>query len=241
MATITVNPSDVTVSSGTFSTSGSGSISWTAPTIPSGATVTSCVLTGKATASSTSVKTIKVNNQSVSVSTSGASFSIDLSDSVVTQSVPVAIEDKSWSNTNVKFTNMVYTITYTDTEAANPTITFTQNSGGYILYNGTTYENNFTLTLKRNSNIDFSIYANDGYYIKSTDDGVLGTRTYGEDTTSIENISLDMTIDYNYTIVYERKSTGTTNNIHIGDFNIKTIYLGDTPIAAAYLGDKKLL
>lgn len=151
MATITVNPSDVTVSSGTFSTSGSGSISWTAPTIPSGATVTSCVLTGKATASSTSVKTIKVNNQSVSVSTSGASFSIDLSDSVVTQSVPVAIEDNSWSNTNVKFTNMVYTI------------------------------------------------------------------------------------------VYERKSTGTTNNIHIGDFNIKTIYLGDTPIAAAYLGDKKLL
>ena len=136
MVTITVNPSDVTVSSDTFSTSGSGSISWTAPTIPSGATVTSCVLAGKATASSTSVKTIKINNQSVSVSTSGTSFSIDLSDSVATQSVPVAIEDNSWSNTNVKFTNMVYTITYT--EAANPTITFTQNSGGYILYNGTT-------------------------------------------------------------------------------------------------------
>lgn len=309
MATITVNPSDVTVSSGIFSTSGSGSISLTAPTIPSEATVTSCVLTGKATASSTNVKTIKVNNQSVSVSTSGTSFSIDLSDSVATQSVPVAITDNSWSNTNVKFTNMVYTVTYdlvstsytvtfkdwdgtvlkTETVASggsasaptnptrsgytfsgwdkdynnvtsdlvvtaqytkNPIITFTQNSGGYVLCNGTKYVGNSTVSVQRGSSVDITVYANENYYIKSIQ--MSGFEDLIEDPNDrvttypfgFENIHTDEGLTIEYARVdgtEEPPTTPSTSHILIGNNRVNKIYIGNTSISKVYLGDTRLL
>ena len=43
MATITSIPSDKTLSMNKNSTSGSTTISWTSPTIPNDATITSCV------------------------------------------------------------------------------------------------------------------------------------------------------------------------------------------------------
>ena len=74
--TVTSTPNDLTLSAG-YNSSKSGKISWTAPTVPDGATIKSCVLTGKATASSTNVTSIKINDQSITVSTSGYNFTID--------------------------------------------------------------------------------------------------------------------------------------------------------------------
>ena len=307
--TVTSTPSDVTVSSGIFSTSGSGSISLTAPTIPSGATVTSCVLTGKATASSTNVKTIKVNNQSVSVSTSGTSFSIDLADSVATQSVPVAITDNSWSNTNVQFTNMTYTVTYelasvlytvtfkdwdgtvlkTQTVASggaasapdnptrdgyafsgwdkdynhvtsdlvvtaqytkNPIITFIQNSGGYVLCNGTRYVGNSTVSVQRGSNVNIIVYANENYYIKSIQmsgfDNLIEDPNARETTYpfDFENIHTDEGLTIEYARVdgtEEPPTTPSTSNILIGNNRVTKIYIGNTSISKVYLGDIRLL
>ena len=75
MATVTATPT----SSGSLSISGttqrSGTISWTAPSVPSGETISSCVLTGTATASmSKGSATITVNGSSV---TSGQQFTIN--------------------------------------------------------------------------------------------------------------------------------------------------------------------
>ena len=75
-STVTSTPSDLTLSAG-YNSSKSGTISWTAPTVPDGATIKSCVLTGKATASNTNVKSIKINDQSITVSTSGYNLTID--------------------------------------------------------------------------------------------------------------------------------------------------------------------
>ena len=49
-STVTSTPSDLTITASSWGSSKSGTISWTAPTVPDGATIKSCVLTGKATA-----------------------------------------------------------------------------------------------------------------------------------------------------------------------------------------------
>lgn len=217
MATITATPSDLTVSSGIFSTSGSGTISWTAPTIPSGATISSCVLTGKATASSTNVKTIKVNNQSVSVSTSGTSFSIDLSDSVDTVSVPVAITDNSWSNTNVKFTNMVYTVTY-DLASVSYTVTFKDWDGSVLKTQ--TVASGGSATPPPNP-------TRDGY----TFSGWSGNYT---------NVTADVDIKAQYTKNSSGGDDTSVKNIKIGNSTISKLYLGTSQIVKVYLGDTLL-
>lgn len=111
-STVTSTPSDLTLSAG-FNTTKSGTISWTAPTVPDGATIKSCVLTGKATASSTNVTSIKINDQSITVSKSGYNFTIDLGkDNSITSVTATMTKKSGWQTYNVKFTNMVYTVTY---------------------------------------------------------------------------------------------------------------------------------
>ena len=110
MATVTATPTATSLSiSGT--TQKTGTISWSKPIPPTGATISSCVLTGKANASmSRGSATIKVNGTTVS---SGSNFTVNLGTSNSTTSVTTTGKG---SNRNaagtVTFTNLVYTVTY---------------------------------------------------------------------------------------------------------------------------------
>ena len=128
--TVTSTPNDLTLSAG-FNTTKSGKISWTAPTLPDGAIVKSCVLTGKATASSTNVTSIKINDQSITVSTSGYNFTIDLGKDNSITSVTATMTKSGWSTYNVKFTNMTYTVTY-ELASVSYTVTFKDWDGSVL-------------------------------------------------------------------------------------------------------------
>lgn len=118
MATITVN-----ISSFNLSVSGNtqvnGNITWSAPTVPADATIVSCTLTGRATASmSKGSTTTKVNNSTVS---SGSSFTIDLGTDISVTSVAVNTKggNKNASGT-VTFDNLVYTVEYEEPGTEEP-------------------------------------------------------------------------------------------------------------------------
>ena len=110
MATLTTNISNVSLTvSG--NTTKSTTISWTCPTVPSGATISSCKLTGTATASmSKGSATITVNGTTV---TSGSSFTINLGTNNTTSSVTATARggNKNVAGT-VTFNNLVYTVEY---------------------------------------------------------------------------------------------------------------------------------
>lgn len=108
MAIITSTPSDKTLSMNKNNTSGSTTISWTSPTVPSDATITSCVLTGTATPSAT-VTGITIGG--TSISTSGGSFSVNLGTSI-TSSASVSATKSRGTATTINFTDMTYTVTY---------------------------------------------------------------------------------------------------------------------------------
>ena len=304
--TVTSTPSDLTLSAGRNSTK-SGTISWTAPTVPDGATIKSCVLTGKATASSTKVSSIKINNQSITVSTSGYNFTIDLGkDNSITSVTATMTKSERWTTHNVKFTNMIYTVTYdlasvlytvtfkdwdgtvlktqtvasggaasapanptrdgytftgwdkdynhatsdlvvTAQYAKNPIITFIQNSGGYVLCNGTRYVGNSTVSVQRGSNVNIIVYANENYYIKSIqmsgfDDLIenpndrVTTFPFG-----FENIHTDESLTIEYASITGTEEPSTTSNILIGNNRVNKIYIGNTSISKVYLGNTRLL
>ena len=111
MATITSTPTggNLTVNG---TTQVSGTISWSKPTIPSGATISSCVLTGTATASlSKGSATITVNGTTV---TSETQFTINLGTANNTTSVTTTAKGgNKQSKGTVSFSNLVYTVTYT--------------------------------------------------------------------------------------------------------------------------------
>ena len=303
-STVTSTPSDLTLSAGRNSTK-SGTISWTAPIVPDGATIKSCVLTGKATASSTNVKSIKINDQSITVSTSGYNFTIDLGTDTSITSVTATMTKSGWSTYNVKFTNMTYTVTYdlnlvtytvtfkdwdgsvlktqtvasggaasapadptrdgytftgwdkdynhvtsdlvvTAQYAKNPIITFTQNSGGYVLCNGTRYVGNSTVSVQRGSNVNITIYANENYYIKSiqmSDFEDLIEDPNARETTfpfGFENINTDEKLTIEYASITGTEEPSTTSNILIGNNSVNKIYIGNTSISKVYLGDIRI-
>ena len=128
MATITSTPTggSLTVSG---NTQVSGTISWSKPTVPSGATITSCVLTGTATASmSKGSATITVNGTTV---TSGTQFTINLGATNNTTSVTTTAKggNKNSAGT-VSFSNLVYTVTYEETvQVKTYTVTFVDWNG----------------------------------------------------------------------------------------------------------------
>ena len=129
--TVTSTPSDLTLSAG-YNSSKSGTISWTAPTVPDGATIKSCVLTGKATASSTKVSSIKINNQSITVSTSGYNFTINLGkDNSITSVTATMTKSERWKTHTVNFTNMIYTVTY-ELASVSYTVTFKDWDGSVL-------------------------------------------------------------------------------------------------------------
>ena len=108
MATLTVIPTNKTMLMSSGSQYGSTTITWTAPKLPDGSTVISCILTGIARSNNT-ITGIVINNQTIS--TSGGSFSIDLGNTV-SSSVDVTVTKPKGAYTTVIFTNMKYTVTY---------------------------------------------------------------------------------------------------------------------------------
>ena len=108
MATLTAIPTNKTMSMGASSQYGSTTITWTAPKLPDGSTVISCILTGTIRSSNT-ITGIVINNQTVSTST--GPFSVDLGNTV-SSSVDVTVTKPRGDYTTVTFANMKYTVTY---------------------------------------------------------------------------------------------------------------------------------
>lgn len=118
MATITAEPSfgQLTINRTNQKT---GSITWTAPTIPSGAVISSCVLSGTLVIyMSSGSGTVTING---TARTAGA-FSIDLGTSNTTTSVVVTAKgDNRSAKGTVSINNLSYTVTY---EIPNYTVRF---------------------------------------------------------------------------------------------------------------------
>ena len=175
MATITSTPtaSSLTVSG---NTQVDGTISWTKPEVPSGVTISSCVLTGTATASmSKGNATIIVNGTSV---TSGSQFSVNLGTSNNTTSIPISAKGKNNSaKGTVSFSNLVYTVTY---ETSKPTYTVTFKDWDGSVLKTQTVEEGSSATAPSNP-------IRDGYDFTGWD-------------TSFNNITSNLTVTAQYSI-----------------------------------------
>lgn len=113
MATITSTPTATSLSiSGTSAKS--GTISWSMPTVPNDATVTSRVLTGTVSISMSkgTCRNLNINGQSVTA-VNGTAFEINLGANSTTTSVATSATGNNKNATGtVSFTNLVYTVTY---------------------------------------------------------------------------------------------------------------------------------
>lgn len=207
MATVTSNascsPSSISVSGKTTST---GTISWTLPSVPSGSVIQSCVLSGKVSSYTSDNKGAYcyVNNQSVD---SGANFSIDLGTNNTTTSVTVSLEGRhKQSNTSVSFSNLVYTVTYTEYVA--PTI-YTVT---FVDWNGTVLktqevEQGSSATPPSNPTRErYKFYQWDKDYTNITSDTQIKA-LYHVNALAIGNMKFD--------------------NIYLGNSKITSVYLGD--------------
>ena len=126
-ATPSISPSSLSISG---TTSQSATISWTCPSVPAGSTISSCTLTGKATASmSKGNATITVNGTTVS---SGSNFTINLGTANSTSSVAVTAKGGNKNaNGTVTFSDLAYTVTYTE-PITSYTVTFKDWDGTTI-------------------------------------------------------------------------------------------------------------
>lgn len=118
------NPSSISVRGKNTST---GTISWSALSIPSGAIINSCTLTGSASSFTTGGKgaTLTINGTSVN---SGSSFTINLGTDASKTSVTASfVGAHNQTNTSVTLSNLVYTVSYTIAEIF--TVTFVDYDG----------------------------------------------------------------------------------------------------------------
>lgn len=212
MATITSTPTGGTLTANK-NKEVKGTISWSKPTVPSGATISSCVLTGKATASmSNDSVTITVNGTTV---TSGSTFTINLGTTNNTTSVNTSIKGTSnKASGSVSFSELLYTVTYTE-QVVKPTYTVTfkdwdgttlktqtveEGSSATAPSNPTREGYNFTGWDKSFNNITANVTITAQYSIKTytvifkDDDGsTLKTQTvnHGSNATAPSNPSKD--------------------------------------------------
>lgn len=212
--TVTSTPSNLKLTAGAFTSSKKGTISWTAPTVPDGATIKSCVLTGKATASGSNVSSIKINDQSITVSTSGYNFTINLGtdNSITSVTANITKSGSSWSSCNVQFTNMTYTVTY-DLVSVTYTVTFKDWDGSVLKTQ--TVQSGSSATAPDNP-------TRDGYSFTGWD------KTFN-------NITSDLII----TAQYKQINTHS-KKIFVSDTLIHKSYIGENPIYKIYLGDTQL-
>ena len=267
--TVTSTPNDLTLSAG-YNSSKSGTISWTAPTVPDGATIKSCVLTGKATASSTKVSSIKINNQSITVSTSGYNFTINLGkDNSITSVTATMTKSERWKTHTVNFTNMIYTVTY-ELASVSYTVTFkdwdgsvlktqTVASGGSATppsnptrdgYVFTGWSGNYTnVTENRVITAQYTIKT---YTVRFLDwnGTVLDTQTinHGSNATPPPNPTRDGYTfsgwSGNYTNVtadVDIEAQYTKNSSGGDDTSVKNIKIGNSTISKLYLGTSQIV
>lgn len=130
MATITssasCNPSTISVRGRNTST---GTISWSLPSIPNGATINSRILTGSASSYTSGNKgaSLTINGTNVS---SGSSFNINLGANNTTTSITASFAGShNQTNTSVTLSNLVYTVDYTIVDTTPYTVTFVDYDG----------------------------------------------------------------------------------------------------------------
>lgn len=127
MATITTNISNISISVRGKNTS-TAEITWSQPSIPAGALINSCTLTGSASSFTTGNKgaTLSINNTSVN---SGSTFTINLGTNINTTSTTASFKGAhNQTNTSVTLSNLVYTVDYTDPSSLR-TVTFVDWDG----------------------------------------------------------------------------------------------------------------
>ena len=109
MAILTTNISNVNISvSGATTTT--ANISWTCPSLPAGAVIQSCVLSGNASSFTTGNKGATLTIGSTTVN-SGSSFSINLGTANTTSSATASFKGgHKQTNTSVTLINLVYTV-----------------------------------------------------------------------------------------------------------------------------------
>lgn len=206
MATITVTPTATSLSiSGT--TQKTGTISWTKPTLPTDATISSCILTGYVNNGLTKGNaTVKVNNATVSLD---SNFTVNLGTANTTTSVTTTgVGGNKNAAGTITFTNLVYTVTY-EVPKATYTVTF-KDWDGTVLKTQTVEEGS-SATPPSNP-------ARDGYVFNGWD-------------VDFSNVKSNLIITATYI------ETPTTKNINIGGVKVDSIYLGNTKITKVYVGD----
>lgn len=223
MATITASASISTISYSGNSAK-SGTMSWTKPTVPSGATISSCKLTGTCVVSASSRQvTVKVNGTTVAnkASSGNYNFEIDLGTSNNTTSVTVtATGSAKQASGTVSFSNLVYTVTYEEpVQVKTYTVTFKD-------WNGTTLK---TQTVEEGSSATApSNPARDGYNFIGWDK-------------AFNNVTSDLTIAAQYTKVEIPDDpigpSEATSSLSMGDMLLNELYIGDEKIIGLYLGD----
>lgn len=215
MAEISINPANVSLSISRFSSSKTGNITWTKPTIPSGATITSITLTGFINSSGETVTEIKINNSVLT----GTMFNVDLGTNIDTTSVPISAKKRGYTATTVSFEDMTYTVVYE--EAASFTVTFKNEDGSIIkteknVTNGT-YVKNIQPTVSK-----------EGYVFQGW---------YDEQGNEVIQVTSDLVL----TAKYSSSGTGSDiNKLYIGDKLVKNIYIGDKVVNSIYIGDKQI-
>ena len=127
MAILTTNISNVSISvSG--ATTKTANISWTYPSLPEGAVIQSCVLSGNASSFTTGNKGATLTIGSTTVN-SGSSFSINLGTTNTTSSITASFKGgHKQTNTSVTLSNLVYTVNYIDPSSLR-TVTFVDWDG----------------------------------------------------------------------------------------------------------------
>lgn len=213
MATITSTPTagSLTVSG---NTQVSGTILWSKPTVPSGATITSCVLIGVATASmSKGSATITVNRKTV---TSGSQFSIDLDTSNNTTSVTTTAKggNKNSAGT-VSFSDLVYMVTYEEAVQVTYTVTF-------VDWNGTVLK---TQIVEEGSGATApNNPLRDGYNFIGWD------KTF-------TNVTGDLTVTAQYEIINVPSDPENAKQLHLCGEIVSNLYIGGVDVKKLYLGD----
>lgn len=203
MATVTATPTATSLSiSGT--TRKTGTISWTCPTLPSGATITSCVLTGFVNNKmSKGSATVKVNNTNVTL---GANFTVNLGTSNSTTSVSTSgVGNNRNSAGTITFTDLVYTVTYT-VPVTEYTVTFKD-------WDGTTLS---TQTIEEGKSAT-----------PPTSPTRVGYKFNGWDK-SYSNVTSDLTITATY-IPIKNTYVGSSgiSKVYVGTKAITRIYVGE--------------
>lgn len=127
MAIISTDIANVSISVKGKNTS-TATISWTQPSVPSGAIINSCVLTGTASSYTTGNKGAALTIDGISVN-SGASFSINLNTNNSITSVEASFKgNHNQTNTSVTLSNLAYTVDYIDPSNLR-TVTFVDYNG----------------------------------------------------------------------------------------------------------------